>query len=87
MTLRMYANHKQLDLQAVQVKLHHSRIHAEDCANCEEQTPLIDRITRSIQLTGNLNDQQRTRLLEIANQCPVHKTLKNRIQVETTLTD
>jgi putative redox protein len=87
MTLRMYANHKQLDLQDIQVKLHHSRIHAEDCVNCEAQAPLIDRITRSIHLSGNLDDQQRARLLEIANKCPVHKTLQNQIQVETTLTD
>lgn len=87
MTLRMYANHKQLDLQDIQISLHHSRVHAEDCADCEKQAPFIDRITRSIQLTGNLDDQQRTRLLEIANKCPVHKTLQNQIQVETTLVD
>jgi putative redox protein len=87
MTLRMYANHKQFDLQDIRVKLHHSRIHAEDCASCETQAPLIDRITRSIHLSGNLSDQQRARLLEIANKCPVHKTLQNQIQVETTLAD
>ncbi len=87
MTLRMYANHKQLDLQDIRVKLHHSRIHAEDCDGCEKREPLLDRITRHIQLTGNLTDQQRARLLEIANQCPVHKTLKSQIQVETTLTN
>lgn len=85
MTLRMYANHKQIDLQDIQVKLHHSRIHAEDCAACEAQAPFIDRITRSIQLTGHLNDQQRTRLLEIANQCPVHKTLRNQMDIKTKL--
>lgn len=85
MTLRMYANHKQIDLQDIQVKLHHTRIHAEDCAACEAQAPFIDRITRSIQLTGHLNDQQRTRLLEIANQCPVHKTLRNQIDIKTKL--
>lgn len=87
MTLRMYANHKQLDLQDIRVKLHHSRIHAEDCDGCEKRELLLDRITRHIQLTGNLTDQQRARLLEIANQCPVHKTLKSQIQVETTLTN
>lgn len=86
MTLRMYANHKQIDLQDIVVKLHHNRVHAEDCAGCEKQM-LLDVITRSIQLTGNLNDQQRTRLLEIANQCPVHKTLQNKIQIETNLVD
>lgn len=85
MTLRMYANHKQIDLQDIQVELHHSRIHAEDCAACEAQAPFIDRITRSIQLTGHLNDQQRTRLLEIANQCPVHKTLRNQMDIKTRL--
>ena len=85
MTLRMYANHKQIDLQDIQVELHHTRIHAEDCAACEAQAPFIDRITRSIQLTGHLNDQQRTRLLEIANQCPVHKTLRNQIDIKTRL--
>lgn len=84
MTLRMYANHKQMDLQDIVVKLHHSRVHAEDCAGCEKPM-LLDVITRSIQLTGNLSDQQRARLLEIANQCPVHKTLQNKIQIKTNL--
>ncbi|WP_297324651.1 alpha/beta fold hydrolase [Nitrosomonas sp.] len=87
MTLRMYANHKQLDLQDIQVELHHSRIHAEDCVSCEEQPALIDRITRVIQLTGNLDPKQRARLLEIANQCPVHKTLQNKMQIETSIID
>jgi len=87
MTLRMYANHKQIDLQEIRVILHHNRIHAEDCANCDKSTPTTDKIIRKIQLIGNLDEQQRTRLLEIANQCPVHKTLKSRIEVETTLTE
>ncbi len=87
MTLRMYANHKQLDLQAIEVELHHSRVHAEDCASCEDQAPLVDRITRVISLSGNLDDQQRSRLLEIANSCPVHKTLENQIHIETTEAD
>ncbi len=87
MTLRMYANHKQIDLQEIRVVLHHNRIHAEDCANCDKSTPTTDKIIRKIQLIGNLDEQQRTRLLEIANQCPVHKTLKSRIEVETTLAE
>lgn len=87
MTLRMYANHKQIDLQTIQVELQHNRIHAEDCADCEKQSHLIDVITRNIQLTGNLDEAQRTRLLEIANQCPVHKTLQNKIQINTTIVD
>ncbi|UJP06800.1 MAG: alpha/beta fold hydrolase [Nitrosomonas sp.] len=87
MTLRMYANHKQIDLQDITVELHHSRIHAEDCNDCEKQKTQIDVITRAIQLSGNLSDQQRTRLLEIANQCPVHKTLQNKIRIDTNLMD
>ncbi len=87
MTLRMYANHKQIDLQEIRVVLHHNRIHAEDCANCDKSTPTTDKIIRKIQLIGNLDEQQRARLLEIANQCPVHKTLKSRIEVETTLAE
>ncbi|MBX9637602.1 MAG: OsmC family protein, partial [Nitrosomonas sp.] len=87
MTLRMYANHKQIDLQDITVELHHSRVHAEDCTGCEKQKTQIDVITRTIQLRGNLSDQQRARLLEIANQCPVHKTLQNKIRIDTNLID
>jgi len=87
MTLRMYANHKQIDLQDITVELHHSRVHAEDCSGCEKQKTQIDVITRTIQLHGNLSDQRRTRLLEIANQCPVHKILQNKIRIDTNLID
>lgn len=87
MTLRMYATHKQMDLRDIEVVLKHSRVHAEDCAACEKQTPLVDRITRVIKLTGNLDGHQRNRLLEIANQCPVHKTLKSQIHIDTTLAE
>ncbi len=87
MTLRMYANHKKIDLQDIYVELHHSRIHAEDCGSCEKQKTQIDVIMRKIQLSGNLSEQQRARLLEIANQCPVHKTLQSKIQIQTNLVD
>ena len=87
MTLRMYANHKQIDLQDIRVELHHSRVHTDDCADCEQQKALIDVMTRTIQLTGNLTDLQRNRLLEIANQCPVHKTLQDKIRINTNLSD
>ena len=87
MTLRMYANHKQIDLQNIQIDLHHSRVHAEDCAGCEKQTLLIEVIERNIHLTGNLDEAQRTRLMEIANKCPVHKTLENKLQIKTNLVD
>ena len=84
MTLRMYANHKKIELQDIEVvELTHSRIHAEDCESCGEQDQLIDRITRIIKLTGTLDDKQRARLIEIANRCPVHKSLENQIHIET----
>ncbi|MDR4518852.1 MAG: alpha/beta fold hydrolase [Nitrosomonas sp.] len=83
MTLRMYANHKKLDLQEIEIELYHSRVHAEDCLNCDKQEIPVDKISRIIKLKGQLNDQQRKRMLEIANQCPVHKTLENQIVIET----
>ena len=86
MTLRMYANHKQLALDDVEVKLRHEHIHAVDCENCEESSGKIERITRELKISGDLTDAQRQRLLEIADRCPVHRTLENRPRVETTLT-
>ncbi|SER72010.1 putative redox protein [Nitrosomonas sp. Nm51] len=83
MTLRMYANRKQLDVGAIEVELYHSRVHVDDCAACEKQETLVDKITRSIKLTGQLDDRQRKRMLEIASLCPVHKTLENQILIET----
>src|SRR5262245_33982432 len=64
MTLRMYAQRKQWDLQRVTVRLHHSRIHAEDCMECETKEGYLDRIDREIELSGNLDDAQKRRLLE-----------------------
>jgi putative redox protein len=66
------------------VSLRHSRIHAEDCADCETRAGLLDRIERVIRLDGNLDDRQRARLLEIANRCPVHRTLRSEIVIDTT---
>ena len=85
MTLRMYANHKQLALDDVDVKLRHERIHAVDCEHCEESSGMIERITRELKIRGDLTDLQRRRLLEIADHCPVHKTLEGRPLIETTL--
>jgi putative redox protein len=83
MTLRMYAQRKGWPLEAVRVRLKHDRIHAEDCADCETETGLIDRIDRAIEMTGPLSDEQRGRLLEIADKCPVHKTLTSEIKIVT----
>lgn len=87
MTLRMYADAKQLPLTHVSVALRHEKIHAQDCAECETREGRIDRIERVIRLEGNLNETQRARLLEIANRCPVHRTLHSEVTVPTRLAD
>ena len=85
MTLRLYARRKQLPLTRVAVRLRHSRIHAEDCADCETKVGFIDRIEREIVLEGSLNEDQRKRMIEIANMCPVHKALTSEISIVTQL--
>ena len=85
MTLRMYATRKQWPLESVTVSLRHSRIHATDCADCATHTGRLDHVDRTIQLTGALDDDQRRRLLEIADRCPVHRTLHSEVDVRTTL--
>ncbi len=85
MTLQMYAARKKWPLERVSVSLRHSRIHAADCANCETESGQLDRIERVIQLTGSLDAEQRQRLLEIADRCPVHRTLHSEVDVRTTV--
>src|SRR5215472_15666638 len=85
MTLRLYAQRKGIDLQHITVRLQHSRVHAEDCKGCETKQGFLDRIDRQIELTGNLDESQKQRLLEIAEHCPVHKTLKSEINIRTSL--
>jgi putative redox protein len=83
MTLRLYAAQKKLPLKSVQVRLRHSRIHASDCAECETKTGMLDRIERAITLDGDLDNEQRARLMEIADKCPVHRTLTSEINIRT----
>jgi len=85
MTLRMYAARKAWPLKQVTVRLRHGRIHAQDCADCENKQGKIDRIEREIELSGELSAEQRLRLLEIANKCPVHQTLERRNEIVTAL--
>jgi putative redox protein len=85
MTLRLYAQRKGLDLRRITIRLRHFRIHAEDCKQCEMKQGFLDRIEREIELTGNLDDAQKRRLLEIADRCPVHRTLTSEIDIRTSL--
>jgi uncharacterized OsmC-like protein/alpha-beta hydrolase superfamily lysophospholipase len=84
MTLRLYADRKKLPLRRTQVHLKHDKIHATDCAECETKKGMIDRIERVITLEGDLDPAQRARLIEIADKCPVHRTLKSEVDIRTT---
>jgi uncharacterized OsmC-like protein len=81
MTVAMYARRKAWPLEEVTVHLRHSKIHAADCAECETKEGMLDRIKRDIHFAGPLTDEQRTKLLEIANKCPVHRTLTSEIDI------
>mgnify|MGYP003638814735 FL=1 len=83
MTMKMYADRKGIPLKGVHIVLEHSREHVEDCLSCNNDDNRIDVIDRSITLEGDLTDEQRLKLLEIAQKCPVHRTLENRIDIHT----
>jgi len=85
MTLRLYAERKQWPLARVAVRLRHQKIHATDCAECETKQGRIDRIERVIDLEGTLDAAQRQRLLEIADMCPVHRTLTSEVSIASRL--
>lgn len=85
MTLRMYADRKNLPLDAVVVRLRHEKVHADDCRDCESRGQKIDVIDREIELMGQLQEAERAKLLQIADRCPVHRTLHSEIRVNTRL--
>ena len=87
MTLRMYAERKGWPLGRVSVRLRHDKIYAQDCAECETREGKIDQLERVITLAGPLSQEQRERLLQIANMCPVHRTLISEIRIPTRLAD
>lgn len=82
-TVGMYARRKGWPLEEVTVNLRHSKIHAQDCAECETKEGMLDRIERDVHFAGSLTAEQRTKLLEIANKCPVHRTLTSEIDIKT----
>ncbi|MGD2130140.1 MAG: bifunctional alpha/beta hydrolase/OsmC family protein [Lysobacterales bacterium] len=87
MTLNMYSRRKRLPLESVRVDVQHGKVHAKDCLDCEGTSGQIDRFVRTIYLQGELDDAQRQRILEIADRCPVHRTLHGEIRIDSSLQD
>ena len=87
MTLRMYADFKKLDLRSATAAVTHRKIHPEDCADCDNAEGRVDEFRRVITLEGDLTDDQRKRMLEMADRCPVHKTLHGHAKVRSELAD
>ena len=85
MTVRLYAQRKAWPLESVEVRLSHERIHAEDCAECETREGMLDRINKDLVLNGALDTEQRQRLAEIAERCPVQRTLTREVVIEQRL--
>lgn len=86
MTMSMYAKRKGIELESVEVRLDHGRIHSKDCEDCETPNALLDEIQVQILLKGNLDEAERERLMEIATRCPVHRTLVSEVKIRTTRT-
>ena len=85
MTVGLYARRKQWPLERVRVRLRHSKIHAADCLECETKEGKLDLIEREIELGGPLSEEQRLKLLEIADKCPVARTLTSEIKIKSRL--
>jgi uncharacterized OsmC-like protein len=85
MTVRLYAERKQWPLERVSVRLRHTRIHAQDCADCETKEGMLDRIECVVELDGALDADQRARLFDISGKCPVHRTLTSEISIQSRL--
>lgn len=87
MTLRLYADRKSLPLDRVTVTLTHNKIYARDCADCETKVGMLDQIERVIVLEGSLDAEARQKLMDIAEKCPVHRTLSSEIHIITRAAD
>ncbi len=83
MTAALYARRKRWPLESVTVRLRHSRVHASDCASCETKEGMLDRIDVSLELSGSLTEEQLSRLREIAERCPVRRTLESEIEIRS----
>jgi len=83
MTVRMYAGRKKWPLEDVRITLRHFREYDNDCENCGDTPAKIDVLDRQIEFVGDLTDEMRARLIEIADKCPVHRTLCGELEVRT----
>ena len=83
MTVTMYARRKGWPLESVAVRLRHSKIYAKDCSECETRQGMLDHIDREIHFEGDLSAEMIARLQDIANKCPVHRTLTSEINIQT----
>ena len=81
MTVGWYARQKKIPLEDITVSLHHSRIYARDCADCETKDGMLDRIDLNVRLAGPISPEQQAKLMEVAGKCPVHRTLKSEIDI------
>lgn len=86
MTIHLYAARKRWPLEQVVIRLSQERVHVQDCADCEHPNAMIHRIEKKIELVGALDDAQRAKLLDIAERCPVHRTLTGKIEIQSALT-
>lgn len=84
-TLRLYANRKKLDVSRIRVQVNHEKEYKTDCEGCEENPQKIDKFERLIKIEGNITAEQRQRMLEIANKCPVHRTLESSAEISSKL--
>ena len=82
-TVQMYAERRRWPLEGVHVELSYAKVHADDCASCDTEVRTIERIEREISLLGDLSEEQRQRLMDIADKCPLHRTLTSRIEIRT----
>jgi len=87
MTLRIYADRRKWPLERARISLRHRKVHAQDCVDCDTKPARMDVVDRIITLEGALTEEQRAKLLEIAERCPVHQTLQGKIQVNTRFAD
>lgn len=85
--MRVYANRKKWPLESVTVRLKHNKIHARDCGECETRAGYIDVIELDLKISGPLDEAQKQRLMEIADKCPVHRTLQSEVVIKTQLRD